>query len=469
VTWRHVANKNCWWGGHGAQEVDAEGAATADAATLEACQASCVAVAHHGCDGVLWSRDGHCYRKRHLDVSACSDDPNFQLYLRNDPLDAAGAVPLIIDTDMSFDVDDVLAVCMAHAMHDNNEAKLLAVLHDSGYPHGIGGASVLSHFYGHDDDVTLGAYKGPFGRDRESTPPGSKWRSGPYVPSLVAGWPAPVRTSAEVDDAVSVYRRALAAASDRSVVIAAIGFATNLDALLRSRPDALSPLNGTALVAAKVRRVAWQGGWYAARHQPHGLAERVPKDEFNWGCGRRWFGPSLEGCEGTASYAVRMMPTCVEQIFSEVGLLFPTGDRLMTCADATNPCRQAMITTLNDWHQNPANGRASWDQMVTLMAVRGVAGVGGHKGGVGGTNVVDPGGTNHWDDSKDSNHSYLAMDGDEAWMKDVWQRASFGGNVDKERILPTMEDDVRQGRAPSILYEMKGEINRLLCQPPRGR
>ena len=51
-------------------------------------------------------------------------------------------MPLIIDTDMSFDVDDVLAVCMAHALHDSGEAKLLAVLHDSGYPEGIAAVSV---------------------------------------------------------------------------------------------------------------------------------------------------------------------------------------------------------------------------------------------------------------------------------------------------------------------------------------
>ena len=37
------------------------------------------------------------------------------------------------------------------------------------------------------------------------------------------------------------------------MVIASIGFATNLLALLRSPPDATSPLDGQALVRAKVR------------------------------------------------------------------------------------------------------------------------------------------------------------------------------------------------------------------------
>jgi hypothetical protein len=62
------------------------------------------------------------------------------------PAPLAHAVPLIIDTDMSFDVDDVGAVCLAHALMDRGEAVLLAVIHDSGYPAGIGAASVLSEW-----------------------------------------------------------------------------------------------------------------------------------------------------------------------------------------------------------------------------------------------------------------------------------------------------------------------------------
>ena len=109
-----------------------------------------------GCDAVLFSKDCKCYRKRHVDVTRCSDDVNFELHLRTDPRPEAAAVPLIIDTDMSFDVDDVLAVCMAHALHDVGEAKLLAVVHDSGYPQGIAAVSVLSHYYNH-DAIPLGA------------------------------------------------------------------------------------------------------------------------------------------------------------------------------------------------------------------------------------------------------------------------------------------------------------------------
>ena len=45
-------------------------------------------------------------------------------------------VPLIIDTDASFDVDDVLAICMAHALERRGEAHILAIMHDAGIPEG---------------------------------------------------------------------------------------------------------------------------------------------------------------------------------------------------------------------------------------------------------------------------------------------------------------------------------------------
>ena len=81
---------------------------------------------------------------------------------------AAGAqkkpVPLIIDTDMSVDVDDVVAVCAAHAMADRGEAEILGIVHDVGWPAAIGAVSVLNHWYGR-DDIPIGAYKGLFGKD----------------------------------------------------------------------------------------------------------------------------------------------------------------------------------------------------------------------------------------------------------------------------------------------------------------
>ena len=87
-----------------------------------------------------------------------------------------------------------------------------------------------------------------------------------YVDDLVDNWPSPVKGSWDVPTAVEVYRQVLAEAEDNSVVISAIGFATNIADLLRSGPDDKSPLTGSELVAAKVKTVVWQGGWYPPSH-----------------------------------------------------------------------------------------------------------------------------------------------------------------------------------------------------------
>merc|ERR1719400_3031407 len=84
--------------------------------------------------------------------------PLLHLILVLQAFSTEGAVPLIIDTDASFDVDDVVAICMAHALMDNGEVDIKAIVHDAGIPEGIGAMSVLNHYYGH-DDVLLGAYK----------------------------------------------------------------------------------------------------------------------------------------------------------------------------------------------------------------------------------------------------------------------------------------------------------------------
>ena len=91
--------------------------------------------------------------------------PDMHLFLLLAPLAplARAAVPLILDTDMDFDVDDVGALCLAHALQDLGETELLAVVHNAGYPTAIGAVSVINHFYGR-DHVQLGAFKGEFGR-----------------------------------------------------------------------------------------------------------------------------------------------------------------------------------------------------------------------------------------------------------------------------------------------------------------
>ena len=52
---------------------------------------------------------------------------------------SAAPVPLIIDTDLGFDVDDVGAVAVGNHLHDIGAANLLGVVHNTGFLFGIGG------------------------------------------------------------------------------------------------------------------------------------------------------------------------------------------------------------------------------------------------------------------------------------------------------------------------------------------
>jgi len=252
---------------------------------------------------------------------------------------AGALVPrVIVDTDMSMDCDDVGALCILNALVDNGEAEILAVVHNTGLFTGVGAISVINHYYGR-DYIPIGAYKGPFAAKEP----------GVYVDDLVASFPSPIKNYSQVPDAVEVYRRVLSDQPDRSVTIASIGFTTNLDALLRSPPDANSPLNGTELVAAKVVQIAWMGGKYpSSGGQP----------EWNF---------SHDGIGSSTKFTVENTPSLL-RMFSgfEIGLEIMTGGILTNHSGIENPCRKAYID-----HDGPGHNRPSWDPATTLYAVRG--------------------------------------------------------------------------------------------------
>ena len=105
---------------------------------------------------------------------------------------SSAQVSLIIDTDASFDVDDVVAICLAHSLADLGEVNILGIVHNAGIPEGIGAVSVLNHYFGR-DDILLGAYKGTFGKDMSGN-----WVRGSYVDHLVNDWDSPIKDSTQV-------------------------------------------------------------------------------------------------------------------------------------------------------------------------------------------------------------------------------------------------------------------------------
>ena len=146
----------------------------------------------------------------------------------------AAAVPIILDTDIGPDYDDVGALAVLHALADSGRVRLLATVASNKYPNIGPVLSVLNTYFGR-PDLPIGVPKGAAVAEADR----QHWSD-----TLVARYPHRVRSNAAVPDPVQVYRRVLAAQPDTSVTIVTIGFLTNLVGLLASSPDAYSPLAG---------------------------------------------------------------------------------------------------------------------------------------------------------------------------------------------------------------------------------
>lgn len=166
-----------------------------------------------------------------------------------------------------------------------------ATVHGTGLAEGVGGMSVINHFYGR-DDIALGAYHGNVGDPAFSAMP--EWTRkgrGVYVQHLLDHFESPVRSRDDVPNATVVYRSQLAAADDGGVTVVVVGHMTNVLNLLNSGPDAHSKYTGVELVRRKVRITA-QRPWlqippraHRPKVPPEGAASRhCPHKSPRLGC-----------------------------------------------------------------------------------------------------------------------------------------------------------------------------------------
>ena len=164
------------------------------------------------------------------------------------PVAAADIPGLIFDTDICGDCDDVLALGMIHSLQSRGACRLLAVTVSVDNDLAAPFVDAVNTFYGR-GDIPIGVV-GKGGVVEKSKYLGlveEKDDSGQfrYPHTLLSGKEAP--------PASQVLRKALAAQPDASVVIAQVGFSTNLARLLDSGPDESSPLTGVDLVKRKVK------------------------------------------------------------------------------------------------------------------------------------------------------------------------------------------------------------------------
>ena len=168
-------------------------------------------------------------------------------------------VNLIFDTDIGNDVDDALALAILNAGIARGECHLLAVTITKSNPAAAELVQLINSWYGHGDI--------PVGLVRDGVTPDD----GTYLKKVLDdakkngfAW-----ESAPVQDSVALLRKTLAAADDASVVIAQVGFSTNLARLLDSPADDISPLSGKELAAKKVKYLSVMAGGFTDQYKAH--------------------------------------------------------------------------------------------------------------------------------------------------------------------------------------------------------
>ena len=250
-------------------------------------------------------------------------------------------VPIIFDTDIGPDYDDVGAIAMLHAFADNNECEILATVASNEHKR-IGALLSLFNTYFNRPGIPVGVVRG----DAVNLEANQKWDS-----IIVEKYPHRIKSNDDAEDAVTLYRRILSKQPDKSVTIVTIGFLTNMANLLKSQPDAYSPLNGKALIAKKVKQLVCMAGSFDSGMETFKEFNVVKDAAASKNVFDNWNTPI---------------------IFTgwEIGSKVFTGLPLIKSDIKNSPVKEVFEISIP---QDPAdkNGRMSWDETAVLIAVRG--------------------------------------------------------------------------------------------------
>ena len=168
------------------------------------------------------------------------------------------AVSFIMETDIGNDIDDALAMDMLYKYVDAGKIDLLATcINKEGTAPGEF-IDILNTWYGH-PDIPIGVIRN--GADCEND--GTNYAKAVVAMKDEAGNPAfkrSLKDHSNLPDAHILYRKLLSKAKDHSVVIASVGFSTNLIRLLETPADEYSSLSGKDLVARKVKLLVTMAG-----------------------------------------------------------------------------------------------------------------------------------------------------------------------------------------------------------------
>jgi len=243
-------------------------------------------------------------------------------------------VSLIFDTDIGNDVDDALALGVIHALQSRGECRLLGVTITKDHDDAARFVDAINTFYGR-GDLPIGVCRSGV------TPEAGSFNGLAQVRDL--------QQVEDLPDAVTLLRQLLAAEPDKSVVIAQVGFSSNLAKLLQSPADELGPA-GPELVKQKVRQLSLMAGAFES-------IDGQPYKEYN-----------VVMDLAAARHLAQAWPT--EMVYSgfEIGLTitYPSQSILQDYGYVTHhPLAEAYQLYLPAPHDRP-----NWDLTSVLIAVR---------------------------------------------------------------------------------------------------
>lgn len=247
-------------------------------------------------------------------------------------------VPIIFDSDMGPDYDDVGAIAMLHAYADSGYVNILATMASTKFE-GVAAVFDVFNTYFNRPDLPVGVPKGKALLLKDT----QHWTD-----SVLLHYPHDIKNNADVPDAVALYRQLLSAQPDKSVTIVTVGFLTNLAGLLESKPDRFSQLNGRALVKRKVKQLVCMAGRF-----PSGSEFNVNQDA------------------AASRIVFENWNTPVLLSGFEIGQKIKSGLPLIRNASIRNSPVQDVFRISIPLSAQDSAGRMSWDETAVLVAVKG--------------------------------------------------------------------------------------------------
>ncbi len=172
---------------------------------------------------------------------------------------------VILDTDPSFDPDDVGCMAMLQTMATKGECDILAIINSTNQKESALCISSINQFYNR-PGIPVGDYKG-YAEKINAT-------ANTYDYHISKDYPRPHEKWEDIGDGVKLYREILESAQDTSITIIIVGTMHNFYGLLKSGADEISAKTGKQLVAEKVALVSTMGG---------NFLDNKGYDRTNWG------------------------------------------------------------------------------------------------------------------------------------------------------------------------------------------